>query len=83
MADRFSKGALTVLLGQAALAAAAIAFSPKIRAAARPFVVAGLQHALALGQEFKDMVDEARLEATGLSKGAAESVVEREAVGAR
>jgi hypothetical protein len=63
MADRFSKGALAVLFGQAALAAAAIAFSPKARAAARPYLVLGLRGALALGDEFKAMLDEARLEA--------------------
>ena len=82
MADRFSKGALTMLLGQAAVAAAAIAFSPKVRAAARPYMVAGLREALALGQDLKAMMDEARLEAGALPK-VAERVAEREPVGVR
>ena len=82
MAGRFSHGALTMLFGQAALAAAAITFSPKVRAAARPYLVAGLREALTLGQEFKAMIDEAKLEASALAK-ADDRAVDRETAGVR
>jgi hypothetical protein len=62
MSRGFRKGVWAVLFGEALTAAAVIAFSPKAREAARPYLVKGIRGALALGDEFKDMIDEAKLQ---------------------
>lgn len=63
MAGEFRKGMSTVLFGEVIALAAVLAFSPKAREWARPYLVRGLQKALELGEEFKGMVDEAKVEA--------------------
>jgi hypothetical protein len=66
MAGEFQKGMLTMVFAQAVAAAAVIALSPKARETARPYLVQGIRRALALGEEFKGMIDEAKLEAGNL-----------------
>jgi len=68
MAGEFGKGIFAVVLTEAFAVAAVIALSPKAREAARPYLVKGIQKAMALGEEFKEMVDEAKLDATSLAR---------------
>lgn len=66
MADEFRKGMSTVLFGEVLALAAVLACSPKAREIARPYLVRGIQKALQLGDEFKGMVDEAKVESARL-----------------
>jgi hypothetical protein len=66
MAGEFRKGMSTLLFGEAVALAAVLVLSPKARELARPYLVRGIQRALALGDELKGMVDEAKVEATRL-----------------
>jgi len=68
MAGEFRKGMFAIMLTEAFAVAAVIALSPKAREAARPYLVKGIQKAMALGEEFREMVDEAKLEATNLAR---------------
>ncbi len=63
MSRGFRRGVWTVLFGEAVAAAAIIALSPKAREAARPYLVQGIRRALALGDEIRGMIDEAKVEA--------------------
>jgi len=66
MAGEFRKGVSTILFGEALAVAIVLAFSPKAREVARPYLVRGIRKALELGEEMKGMVDEAKVEATRL-----------------
>lgn len=77
MAGEFRKGVSTILFGEALAVAAVLAFSPKAREVARPYLVRGIRKALELGEEMKGMVDEAKVEATRLVRD-----LESERVGA-
>lgn len=68
MARGFRKGVWTVLFGEAIAAAAVLTLSPRAREAARPYLVRGIRSALALGDEIRGMVEEARLEAARVSR---------------
>jgi hypothetical protein len=68
MARGFRRGVWTVLFGEVVAAVAVLTFSPKAREAARPYLVKGIRGALGLGDEFKRMIDEARLEAARVSR---------------
>jgi hypothetical protein len=76
MAGEFRKGISTILFGEALALAAVLAFSPKAREVARPYLVRGIRKALDLGEELRGMVDEAKVEATRLVRD-----VEAERVG--
>jgi hypothetical protein len=78
MAGEFRKGVSTILFGEALALAAVLAFSPKAREVARPYLVRGLRKALELGEEMKGMVEEAKVEAPRLVQG-----LEAEQVGTR
>jgi hypothetical protein len=66
MAGEFRKGVSTILFGEALALAAVLAFSPKAREVARPYLLRGIRKALELGEEMKGMVEEAKVEATRL-----------------
>ncbi|MHB8733459.1 MAG: hypothetical protein ACYDAB_16985 [bacterium] len=53
----------TVLLGEVVAAAAVLAWSPKARDAARPYLVRGIRSALDIKDDLSRMVDEAKREA--------------------
>jgi hypothetical protein len=57
----------TVLFGEVVAAAAILAWSPKAREAARPYLVRGIRSALEIKDEFGGMVDEAKREANRLA----------------
>lgn len=63
----FAKGMWTVLFGEVVAAAAILAWSPKAREAARPYLVRGIRSALELREELGGMVDEAKREADRLA----------------
>jgi hypothetical protein len=63
----FARGMWTVLFGEVVAAAAILAWSPKARDAARPYLVRGIRSALDLKDELSGMVDEARREADRLA----------------
>jgi hypothetical protein len=63
----FAKGMWTVLFGEVVAAAAILAWSPKAREAARPYLVRGIRSALELRDELAVMVDEAKHEADRLA----------------
>jgi hypothetical protein len=63
MSRGFRRGVWAVLFGEAVAAAAVIAVSPRARDAARPYLVQGIRRALALGEEIRGMIDEAKVEA--------------------
>lgn len=63
----FAKGMWTVLFGEVVAAAAILAWSPKAREAARPYLVRGIRSALEIKDEFGGMVDEAKREANRLA----------------
>lgn len=77
MAGEFGKGISTILFGEVLALAAVLAFSPKAREVARPYLVRGIRKALDLGEELRGMVDEAKVEATRLVRD-----LETERVGA-
>jgi hypothetical protein len=59
----FAKGMWTVLFGEVVAAAAVLAWSPKAREAARPYLVRGIRSALDIKDDLSRMVDEAKREA--------------------
>jgi hypothetical protein len=63
----FSRGVWTVLFGEVVAAAAVLAWSPKAREAARPYLVRGIRSALEIKDEFAGMVDDAKREADRLA----------------
>ena len=63
----FAKGVWTILFGEVVAAAAVLAWSPKAREAARPYLVRGIRSALDLRDELGGMVDEAKREAVRLA----------------
>jgi hypothetical protein len=63
----FTRGVWTVLFGEVVAAAAILAWSPKAREAARPYLVRGIRSALDLRDELSGMVDEAKREADRLA----------------
>jgi hypothetical protein len=63
----FSRGVWTVLFGEVVAAAAVLAWSPKAREAARPYLVRGIRSALEIKEELSGMVDEAKREADRLA----------------
>jgi hypothetical protein len=67
MAAEFRKGVSTILFGEALALSAVLAFSPKAREVARPYLVRGIRRALALGEEMKGMVEERRWRPPGSS----------------
>jgi hypothetical protein len=63
MAGEFRKALFTVLFGEVVAAATAIVLSPRAREVARPYLIKGIRKAMALGEEMKGMVDEAKVDA--------------------
>jgi len=63
----FAKGMWTILFGEVVAAAAVLAWSPKAREAARPYLVRGIRSALEIKDELSGMVDEAKREADRLA----------------
>ena len=59
----FAKSMWTVLFGEVVAAAAVLAWSPKAREAARPYLVRGIRSALDIKDDLSRMVDEAKREA--------------------
>ena len=59
----FAKGMWTVLFGEVVAAAAVLAWSPKAREAARPYLVRGIRSALDIKDDVSRMVDQAKREA--------------------
>jgi hypothetical protein len=59
----FAKGMWTVLFGEVVAAAAVLAWSPKARDAARPYLVRAIRSALDIGDDVTRMVEEAKREA--------------------
>ena len=64
----FAKGMWTVLFGEVVAAAAVLAWSPKAREAARPYLVRGIRSALDIRDDLGRMVDEAKREAAHLAE---------------
>jgi hypothetical protein len=66
MAGEFRKGVSAILFGEALALAAVLAFSPKAREVARPYLMRGIRKALELNEELRGMVEEAKVEASRL-----------------